>query len=156
MWVGLPRPGKRCNERNSSSSRNVYCMCNLGCVSFFCTHLCWTDRGGRRPSEKRFVPGIARARMSRWLLLAGLSRRTDGSSNRGVRQPIHPYSPHDEEPKGTVQTLLTLCLPPTPAQHLSLSSCCRPRLVPAPIADRIAQHQHGVDVLPTEAACQRL
>ena len=31
-----------------------------------------------------------------------------------------------------------------------------PRLVPAPIADRIAQRQHGIDVVPTEAASRPL
>src|SRR5713226_10610765 len=31
-----------------------------------------------------------------------------------------------------------------------------PRLIPAPIADRIAQRQHGIDVVPTEAACRLL
>jgi hypothetical protein len=28
-----------------------------------------------------------------------------------------------------------------------------PGLLPLSIADGIAQHQHGIDVLPTEAAC---
>ena len=31
-----------------------------------------------------------------------------------------------------------------------------PCLLPAPIADCIAQHQHGIDVVPTEAACRLL
>lgn len=32
-----------------------------------------------------------------------------------------------------------------------MSHRCRPRLVPLSIADRVAEHQHGVDVLPTPA-----
>ncbi len=46
-----------------------------GCVSFFCTDLFWTRRAGRRPSEKRLAPGIARARTTSRLLLANSSRR---------------------------------------------------------------------------------
>ena len=68
-----------------------------------------------------------------------------------VGQPIHLYSPEDEEPKGLGQLLLTVCLPPTRAKRLSMGHRCRPRLVPLPIADRIAEHQHGIDVLPTPA-----
>src|SRR5260370_16287302 len=74
--------------------------------------------------------------------------------DRWVGQPVHPRSPEDEEPKGLGQLLLTVCLPPTRAKRLSMSQRCRPGLVPLPIADRIAQHAHGVDVLPPEAACQ--
>ncbi|SRR5258708_4444237 len=71
--------------------------------------------------------------------------------DRWVGQPVHPRSPEDEEPKGLGQLLLTVCLPPTRAKRLSMSQRCRPGLVPLPIADRIAQHEHGVDVLPTPA-----
>ncbi len=74
--------------------------------------------------------------------------------DRWVGQPVHPRSPEDEEPTGLGQLLLTVCLPPTRAKRLSMSQRCRPGLVPLPIADRIAQHEHGVDVLPTEAACR--
>ncbi len=133
-------------------SRDKYNVPILGgCVSFFCTNLIYTSRGGRRAPEKRFAPGIARARTSSWLPLECRSRRRGGSLNRGVRQPIHPYSPHDEEPKGTVQALLTLCLPPTPAQCLLLSHRCCPGLLPLLIAHRVAQHEHGVDVRSTPA-----
>ena len=66
-------------------------------------------------------------------------------------QPIHRRSPEDEDPKGTGQPLLAVCLPQTRAQCLSLSYRCRPGLVPPPIADRVAEHQHGIDVLSTPA-----
>src|SRR5437899_2098255 len=32
-----------------------------------------------------------------------------------------------------------------------MRSRCRPRLLPTPIADPIAQHEHGIDVLPMPA-----
>src|SRR5438874_641070 len=51
----------------------------IGCVSFFCTSLSWNRRGVRRAPEKRFAPGIARARTSSWFLLAGSSHRRGGS-----------------------------------------------------------------------------
>jgi hypothetical protein len=53
-----------------SSSRGM-----AGCVSFFCTRLWWTRRGGRRTPEKGFAPGIASTRTTNWLLREGLSRR---------------------------------------------------------------------------------
>src|SRR5205807_9632525 len=46
-----------------------------GCVSFFCTHLSWNCRAGRRASEKGFVRGIARAKTTSWLFGGGLSHR---------------------------------------------------------------------------------
>src|SRR5438105_1679880 len=101
-----------------------------GCGSFFCTHLCWSNRGRRRTSEKRFAPGVARARTTRWWLLEGLSRRSAGSSNRWVRQPMHPYSPHDEEPQGPLQPLLAFRLPTGGAQRLPMSHRCCPALLP--------------------------
>ena len=73
-----------------------------------------------------------------------------------MRQPVHPYSPEDEEPKGAGQPLLAVCLPQTRAQCLSLRTRRRPGLVPLALTDRVAEHQHRVDVLPTEAACQPL
>ena len=127
-------------------------MPRCGCVSFFCTHLFCSTDGGRRTSEKGFAPGVARARTSNGMLFEGLSRRSGGSSNRGMRQPIHPRSPDDEEPTGTVQPLLAICLPPLGAQRLLLSHRRRPRLVPPPIAHCVAEHEHGIDVLSTEAA----
>ena len=66
-------------------------------------------------------------------------------------QPRHPRSPEDEGPKSAGQPLLAVCLPPTRAQRSSMGHRRRPRLVPAPIADRVAEHQHGIDVLPTPA-----
>src|SRR5215472_17201820 len=62
---------------------------NAGCVSFFCTKLFCSNKGGRRTSEKGFVPGVTRARTGRWVILDGLSRRS--GSSRGMRQPIQPY-----------------------------------------------------------------
>ncbi len=126
-------------------------MPHAGCVSFFCTNLCCSNRGGRRTSEKGFAPGIARARTTSWLLLEGLSRRSEGLSNRGMRQPIHPYSPHNQEPKGTVQPLLAVCLPTGCAQRLPMRHRCCPGLLPLSIAHGVAQHEHGVDVLPMPA-----
>jgi len=114
------------------------------------------DRDGRRPSEKRFVPGIARARTSRGLLCANLSQRCGGSSNRRMSQPRQAHSPEDEGPKSTGQPLLAVCLPLTRAPHLSLGHRGLPGLVPAPLADPIAQQQHGIDVLSSRAACQPL
>ncbi len=73
-----------------------------------------------------------------WLRRTGLSRRFGASVNRWVRQPIQPCSPEDEGPKGAGEALLTVCLPPTRAQRLSLGHCCCPRLVPLPITDRVA------------------
>ena len=127
-----------------------------GCVSFFCTHLCCSTDGGRRTSEKRFAPGVARARTTREWLLEGLSRRSAGSRNRWVRQPMHPYCPHDEQPQGSLLPLLGFRLPTGGAQHLPMSHRCCPGLLPLSIAHGVAQHEHGGDVLPTEAACQRL
>src|SRR5260370_31232075 len=86
---------------------------NIGCVSFFCTRLFWNRRGGKRASEKRFAPGIARARTTSWLLREGLSRRRGGSMDQWVGQPVHPRSPEDEEPKGLCQLLLTSVFAPT-------------------------------------------
>ncbi len=64
---------------------------------------------------------------------------------------MDPHSPEDEGPQSTGQPRLSVCVPLTGALGLSLSSRCRPRLLPLPIADRIAQHQHGVDVLSLPA-----
>src|SRR5216683_1932827 len=66
-----------------------------------------------------------------------------------MRQPVHAYSAEDEEPQGTGQPLLAVCLPLTCAQCLSLRTRRRLDLVPLAIADRVAEHQHTVDVLPT-------
>src|SRR5229473_5728834 len=66
-----------------------------------------------------------------------------------MRQPRHPYSPEDEEPQGASQSLLALCLSLVCTKRLPMSHRCPPCLVPLPIADRVAEHQHGVDVLPT-------
>ncbi len=65
--------------------------------------------------------------------------------------PIQLCSPEDEGPTGAGEPLLAVCLPLTHAKRSSMSKRCRPGLVPLPIADRIAQHEHGVDVLPTPA-----
>src|SRR5712692_1130078 len=102
------------------------------------------------------MPGIARAKMTNGLLCEGLSRRFGGSVSRCMGQPRQPCSPEDEGPKGAGQPLLAVGLPLARAQRSSMSSRCGPRLAPAPIADRVAQHQQGIDVLPTEAACQLL
>src|SRR5438105_4341405 len=63
-------------------------------------------------------------------------------------QSRQPYSPVDEGPEGPAQPLMAVGLPPTAAQRLLMSSRSSPRLGPAPIADRIAQHQHGIDIVP--------
>src|SRR6266516_237487 len=123
----------------------------LGCGSFFCTRLTWPRRGRRRTPQKRLAPRIASAKTTRRLPREGLSRKFGASVARWMGKPSYPCSPVDEGPKGAVQSLLALCLPPTAAQRPSLRSRCRPRLVPASIADRIAQHQHGIDVLPLPA-----
>src|SRR5260370_13281181 len=65
--------------------------------------------------------------------------------------PIQLCSPEDEGPTGAGEPLLAVCLPLTHAKRSSMSKRCRPGLVPLPIADCIAQHEHGVDVLPTPA-----
>ena len=140
-------------NNSSITQRERKCIPFLlfGCVSFFCTNLCCSTRSGRRTAEKRFAPGVARARTTRRWLLEGLSRRSAGSSNRWVRQPMHPYSPHDEEPQGPLQPLLAFRLPTGGAQRLPMSHRCCPGLVPLSIAHGVAQHEHGVDVLPTPA-----
>jgi hypothetical protein len=122
-----------------------------GCGSFFCTDLFWTRRVGRRASEKRLAPGIARARMTSEVLRARSSLRRGASADRWVRQPIQTCSPEDQSPKGAGQPKLAACLPPTRAKRSSMGHRCRPRLGPLPIADRIAEHQYGIDVLPTPA-----
>src|SRR5258708_3480015 len=66
-----------------------------------------------------------------------------------MRQPIHPYSPEDEEPKGAGQSLLTVCLSLTRAKRSSMGHGRRPGLVPLAIADRVTEHEHGVDVVST-------
>ena len=66
-------------------------------------------------------------------------------------QPSHSYSPRDKGPKGLAQPLLALGLSPTAVQRSSMRLRGGPRLVPVPIADRIAQHQHGIDVLSLPA-----
>jgi hypothetical protein len=68
---------------------------------------------------------------------------------------MHPYAPDDEEPQGTLQPLLALCLPTLGAQRLAMRHRRCPGLLPLSIADGIAQHQYRVNVLPTEAACPR-
>ena len=68
----------------------------------------------------------------------GLSSRNGGSSNTGMRQPRHARSPEGEDPQGPVQALLAVGLPLTRALGVSMSSRCRPRLRPPPIADPIA------------------
>src|SRR5438105_3487267 len=68
-------------------------------------------------------------------------------------QPSQACSPEDEGPQGAAEPRLPLCSPTVSAQCSSMRSRCRPRLLPVPIADRIAQHEHGIDVLalPTHA-----
>ncbi len=68
-----------------------------------------------------------------------------------MRQPMHPYAPHDEEPPGTLQPLLALSLPQLRVQRVSMRHRGLPGLLPLAIAHRIVQHQHRVDVLPTPA-----
>lgn len=72
--------------------------------------------------------------------------------DRWVKQPRHPCSPEDKRPKGAGQLLLAARVPPTRARRLELCQCCHPGLVPAPIADRIAQHQHGIEMLCAKAS----
>ena len=71
--------------------------------------------------------------------------------DRWLRQPSHPYSPVHEGPQGAGLPLLAVGLPLTRAQCLPMSSRARPRLGPLSIADRIAQHEHAIDVLSTPA-----
>src|SRR5947208_10204278 len=93
---------------------------SLGCVSFFCTKLCCSSRGGRRTSQKGFAPGVASAWTGHGWLRDGLSRRRGSSNPTGMRQSMPLYSPEDKEPHGTLEPLLTLCEPPLRAQRLSL------------------------------------
>jgi len=66
-------------------------------------------------------------------------------------QPMRPYAPHDEEPAGALQPLMALGLPTLGTQRLPMRSRGLPSWLPLAIAHRIAQHQHGVDVVPTPA-----
>jgi hypothetical protein len=66
---------------------------------------------------------------------------------RGMGQPRQPCSPEDEGPKGEGESLLTLLLPAGCAQRLPMSHRRCPGLVPLPIANRVADHEHGIDVL---------
>ena len=83
------------------------------------------------------------------MLREGLIRRSRGDSSRGMRQSIYPYAPDDEEPAGTLQPLLTLCLPTLGVERLSMRHRRRPGLFPFSVAHRVAQHQHEMDILPT-------
>ena len=95
-----------CSDTSPSLSLRI-----LGVCFIFCTKLCCRTSSGRKTSEIGFAPGVPRIRMSRWLLLECPSRRRGSSSTREMRQPMHSYSPRDEEPKGSVKLLLALCLP---------------------------------------------
>src|SRR2546423_8154717 len=57
---------------------------------------------------------------------------------------------------GPVRACLDALASPLLAALLALPPGGLPRLVPVPIADRIAQRQHGIDVVPTEAASRPL
>src|SRR5260221_1846634 len=118
---------------------------------FFCRNLFCHTSAGSRTSEKRLAPGVARATTSSRLLFERLSCRSARRDDRGSRPPLEPHSPIGEQPTGPVQPLQTLGLSLLEAPPLSLRSRRRPRLGPAPIAHRVAQHQHRIDVQPLPA-----
>ncbi len=67
---------------------------------------------------------------------------------------MHLDAPEDEKPDGIFQPLVARGEPPVCAEGSSMCHRGLPGLLPLPIADRIAQHQHGIDVLPRPAhAC---
>ena len=67
---------------------------------------------------------------------------------------MHPNAPDDEDPHGMLQSLVARCFPTLRAQRLSIGSRRLPGLLPLSITDRIAQHEHGIDIVPTPAhAC---
>ena len=119
-------------------------------VSFFCANLSGSTRRRRKTPEKGLVPGVPRARTSRFVLLEGLSSQS--GSRRGMRHPIHSHTPDGEEAAGMLEPLLTLRLLAVETQPLPMNSGCFPSVLPLVIAHSIAQHDARVDVVSTEAA----
>ena len=72
------------------------------------------------------------------MLLESLSRGSRVDSSRGMRPSMEPYAPDDEEPAGTLQPLLTLCLPTLGVERLSMRHRRRPGLFPFSIAHGVA------------------
>ena len=64
---------------------------------------------------------------------------------------MQPYAADDEEPPGTLQPLLAPSLPQLRALRVPICPRGFPGLLPLAIADRIAQYQHGIDVVSTPA-----
>ena len=124
----------------------------VGCVSFFCKEGLSGSDNHRPPPRMigRRTAGTTR----------GFCRRADrprsGFSHWAWSRRPAPQPQRKPALQGLFRARLAARASQLLAALLALPPGGLPRLVPAPIADGIAQRQHGIDVVPLEAACPPL
>src|SRR5579884_744607 len=122
---------------------------NFGCVSYFCTRLRRAHRGGSRTPQKGLAPGIGSAGARN--RLRGRSRSTGVSRGLWPRKPSEAHAPPRQGPQGLGESVLAVRLSLAAVLGGLLGLNRLPGLMPASVADGVAQHEHGIDIVSLPA-----